>query len=423
MVEDLELYCIFVRDVMNFAKLMGMINNTGNNYNLMTNDRVIEKDELKTKHSQSERNPNFEILRFLAMLFIVFWHFIVHGIMHCILPESKIIVNSTSFIGCANYFISEYIVIITSVAVNCYILISGYFLVKSSFKFTRITKVWAQTFFYAVAICLILYFTTSGMVGVKDIIKSLTPIRSRSYWFVSIYCGMIILSPFLSKLANSITKKGYECLLLALFFLNAAFCYGPVYGGEFSLSWFVFLFFVAGYVRLYGFPLKRNYGKLSFLFSIILFLSILIDSFWKVVFLKKTIAYSSIHYNGLCFFFSLFLFLWFKEHVFKRNLLNNLIVRFAPYTFGVYLIHDNDYIRSILWYKEFNPSNYINSSLLIPIMFGACIAIFGACIFLDFIRSKIFRYLKVDKFIDIITSKMVLLVKYCLLSIEKLILK
>ena len=34
------------------------------------------------KNTHLSRSPNFEILRVLAMLFIVFWHFNIHGIMH-----------------------------------------------------------------------------------------------------------------------------------------------------------------------------------------------------------------------------------------------------------------------------------------------------------------------------------------------------
>lgn len=39
------------------------------------------------------------------------------------------------------------------IAVNCYVLISGYFLVDSSFKFKKLFKIWIEVFFYS----LILY--------------------------------------------------------------------------------------------------------------------------------------------------------------------------------------------------------------------------------------------------------------------------
>jgi len=126
-----------------------------------------------------------------------------------------------------------------------------------------------------------------------------------------------------------------------------------------------------------------------------------------------------ISYNGLCFFLSLFLFLWFQKHNFKKNIINDLIVKIAPYTLGIYLIHDNRYMRSFLWYSGIDFDKYLNSSLLIPLMFSFSIGIFLACAFIDFIRSKIFIYLQINTLIDFTNSRLEKFSKKIFLIIDK----
>ena len=375
------------------------------------------------KNTHLSRSPNFEILRVLAMLFIVFWHFNIHGIMHN-LSGKAIFVIYKSPISYINYFLSEYIMIICSISVNCYVLISGYFLVKIPFKFNRITKIWFQTLFYSIIICITFHIFMPNTIGIKEIMKSCTPIRSNEYWFITKYLGMIALSPLLSKIAIVITKKEYKILLLILSILNITFYsnipFGNIYGGPNSLMWFIFLFFVAGYIRLYKFSLpKWNYGILFTLFSFIIFLTIISKALIEVIILKNNISYMGISYNGLCFFLSLFLFLWFQKHNFKKNIINDLIVKIAPYTLGIYLIHDNRYMRSFLWYSGIDFDKYLNSSLLIPLMFSFSIPIFLACAFIDFIRSKIFIYLQINTLIDFTNSRLEKFSKKIFLIIDK----
>lgn len=77
-----------------------------------------------------KREPNFEILRTLAMLFIVIGHFIIHGITF-VSNHQATFVNMSSAWGISNFVILEYLVYITGTGVNCFVMISGYFLVKS----------------------------------------------------------------------------------------------------------------------------------------------------------------------------------------------------------------------------------------------------------------------------------------------------
>lgn len=64
-------------------------------------------------------------------------------------------------------------------------------------------------------------------------------IRNNTYWFVIQYTALLFLSPFLSKLALSITKKN-QLLLLVLFIINVSlnfgFSYGDIYSSPVNIS-------------------------------------------------------------------------------------------------------------------------------------------------------------------------------------------
>lgn len=67
------------------------------------------------------------------------------------------------FQSITNWIIIEYIIYLTAVGVNCYVLISGYFLVKSEFKLHKVVKICFQKLFYSIGIYVIL--TCVGIIN------------------------------------------------------------------------------------------------------------------------------------------------------------------------------------------------------------------------------------------------------------------
>ena len=211
------------------------------------------------------RVANFEILRSLAMLMIVFWHFIQniminHGpIYH---PASSDFIN---------YAFLQYGMILCSVGVNLYVMITGYFMVGKSFKSNRIIRVWAQTLFYSTGIALLFYILQPDKYTIKDVFMGLIPIRTGSYWFVTDYLGLLLIAPFLSKAANALTNTQYIKLLMVIFIIGtnfiAGYPLGDSMGGNlgYSLIWFMALFMIGAYFRLYGDIIpKHNFLKWFF---------------------------------------------------------------------------------------------------------------------------------------------------------------
>ena len=93
-----------------------------------------------------ERNSSFELLRIIAMIFIIFHHFSVHG-GFAFLP------NDLSL----NRVWIDFISMFGKVGVNLFVLISGYFLITKDgplFDIKRLLKLWLPMILYS----LIIYF-------------------------------------------------------------------------------------------------------------------------------------------------------------------------------------------------------------------------------------------------------------------------
>ena len=92
-----------------------------------------------------ERLNNFELLRILSMLMVVFLH---------VLSFTGLLSKHSN--GGFNYYIVWGLESLSFVAVNCFVLISGYFLIDSSFKWKKIFKLWLKVFFYSIVLFFLL---------------------------------------------------------------------------------------------------------------------------------------------------------------------------------------------------------------------------------------------------------------------------
>ena len=84
-------------------------------------------------------------------------------------------------------------------------------------------------------------------------------------------------------------------------------------------------------------------------------------------------------------------FLWFSTLNIKSKAINFI----ASLVFGVYLIHDNRVIRGHLYYwLNINNNMLITSSFIILKILIGMIIIFVSCIIIEFIRQKLFNFVK-----------------------------
>ena len=84
---------------------------------------------------QKERNSSFELLRIISMVLIVSFHYVYHAGFDFLAPFSP----RLYFIQCIDMG--------GNLGVNLFVLISGYFLCKSTFKWQKIIKLELQVLF------------------------------------------------------------------------------------------------------------------------------------------------------------------------------------------------------------------------------------------------------------------------------------
>ena len=65
---------------------------------------------------------------------------------------------------------------------------------------------------------------------------------------------------------------------------------------------------------------------------------------------------------------------------------------FAPATYGVYLIHDNRFVRKVLW-QFLRPTDFLSEKYFFLYMILCIVAIFIVCAFIDKVRQQLFRLL------------------------------
>lgn len=333
------------------------------------------------------RNISLDILRIISMIMIISLHYLNHGQ----------VLEKLDF-GTLNYNISYFIKSLCIVAVNCYILISSYFLIDKNFNIKRIIKIGLEVIIYSILIYFILVITNVIDFNKVDLIKSIFPITTGSYWFVSSYIVFLFLSLFLNKLIKAINKREHQLLLMILFIFNSVLSFVPGFSfmgvnSGYGVVWFVNLYLIAAYIKnnFKDWNIK-NYLNYYFLGTILLMLSIYVLYFIKTIFNSQSLSeiYMVFNYNSpFVLFSSITLFCYFLniKKEFSTNV-KKLISFFATSTFSVYLIHDNSHVRSILWSDILNIGKYVNSNYIWIHFACSVLLVFILCILIDKIMKK-----------------------------------
>ena len=349
------------------------------------------------KISSTNRDFNFDLLRSTIMFFIVIWHSIVHG-LNIASNSNLIFCNFETTTSIFNYTVTKLLMYITSIGVNCFILICGHFMIdyKKSI-WPRFIKIWGLTSFYSLLISSIFYLNDLTPYGLGGVIFAAFPIYNGEYWFVTQYLGLILLVPYLVKILKNVGQKEYliGLIILSLLTINIPpiFNYGNIYSSSYNLLFFINLFCVGGYIARYN-PLSRNKNLLLY-FLILVFLLFGSEFMNDNTYLNMDQKLSN---NSFTYISSILFFLYFKYHKFPKTKFTNLIIRYiTPYTFGVYLIHENDEIRKYLW-KNINLIQYYESEYFIIYLLLYSLFVFFVCILIDYFRNFISKLLQIDNF-------------------------
>lgn len=353
---------------------------------------------------KKERAVNFELLRITSIILVIVLHFLTNS-------ELKSFIDFSSVNGCLFLFLKT----LCFTADNLFVMISGYFLVNSKFKFNKIIDLWIQVFFYSSIIYIIL--TVSGLVefSFKDAYYALIPVFSKQYWFFSCYILLYLISPLINIVVHNIDCKTCRIILIVGFLLfvildSILINKDPFFlGSGKSILWFVYLYMFAAYIRLYG--MFENVKKIHLIVITFVLNIATVASYFVLGFLRDFLDVSQIEADKLIalvsitvFPSSVCLFLLFKKINIKNGFISKIAVFLSPLTFGVYLIHDNHSLRVLLW-KLIHPEMYADSFRLWICLIIAVPLIYICCILIDYLRKVLFSALKVEKIGQFLNKK------------------
>lgn len=296
------------------------------------------------------RNISIDILKIVSMVMVIILHTKTHGLNGINFEPTQ-----------AMYWIVWALHYFSLVAVNCFVLISGYFASSSHSPCSakKLFKLWLQVEICSVGIYLIMCaIPDSGIeFGFGQLLFQALTIMSNQYWFFTCYFVLMVIAPFLNRFINTMEQKDFKkCILiiLALFVLIPSLnIYGDSFGTSngYSTAWFIVLYLVAAYIRRYPLP-KKPYGILYVVVSIASILAYaLLDTFSNYLPLFSQARDILLNYNCITIFTaSICLFLFFLNHPIKtKKVSEKLVTQISSVSFTVYLIHDHSLLRSCLW--------------------------------------------------------------------------
>lgn len=365
------------------------------------------------KIKEQSRQSNFELMRIIAMMMIIVWHIIIHG---------RLIENTA---GITNLFLN-FLLCICIIHVNSFALLMGYFQYEKEFSLRKFLKLFNSQWFYKIVFAVLSLVTGLVVIGKMDFILEVLPIGSRSnYWFINCYLTVYLLSPFLNKFIVSIDKKEHRRCLIICFILFSVIAYithdATIDNNGSTIIQFIFLYLLGSYLHKY--PIKENmhfkkYSKqrllliFSFGFIFLAIINFLIQAFAiytinmdnsVIKTISSYIVESKYYYSSpvtilqtVCFF------LFFETLSIKSKFINFV----SSTTLGIYLIHDNSYVRSII-YKAFSidMGGFIYSKMHIIYALLMTFVIFFVCSIIEMIRLFIFRKISKSKIVKKYSGK------------------
>lgn len=286
-------------------------------------------------------------------------------------------------------FLRIYVESLTIVAVNCFILISGYFGLKLKVK--SLSSFLFQVYFYSISIFILFSLFQNGFAYIR-LFNAILP--QVSLWFVGSYLGLLLLSPILNKFIENSDRK--ELRIFLLLFYISVFLFGYItdtfkFSNGYSPIAFVGLYLIGRYIRLYGTERFFNLTKLHYLgiYGIsALFCTLLFCGILLIYPHPEKIAYLTTSYTSpFNIISSIALFMLFTKFRIQSQLINNI----SCSAFSVYLIHCDPNIVDLYCGFVMKLNDMFSIPVFVVVLICFVLFLFFSCVVIDKIRIFIWN--------------------------------
>ena len=336
---------------------------------------------------------NFQVLRIVAILLILAFHYCWH--------------SSGSLIIFSDFSFKQFIFFLTGswglLGVYCFVIVSAWFLCdkKLCFSCKKIMNTAGSVVFYTIFIYLTLVAASLAPFSAKELVKAVLVIPYNTYWYVTSYLLMILTAPFINKAIDWSHKKNLDTVKKLLLLLTILIpCYkfiflnqAPI--GEYLL--FIYIYLLTSYFkhsqncRLITNPFKKLIVIFSLfllaecIISILLGSKIFINTFFNeiLIYLLSNIMK---RWNPILIYMAFLLFYTFKDIPIKYN---KILDQISRTTLAIYVISENPWIGKVLWDKWLQFSVYYPTNLWLIHYILSVLIIFVVCLGIETVRSRI----------------------------------
>lgn len=346
--------------------------------------------------SKGRRQLNYELLRIIAMVMIVCLHYLSKG---------GILGNPARADMTATEYTAWLIEAFCLVAVNVYVLISGYFGTGEGNTLNRAFKIWKQVLFYSVAIGIIAMIAGIQQFDIYQIFNYIFPVVTEHYWFATSYILLCLFMPFLNAGVNKLDKKQLSYIIVVMLLLfSVAKTFIPMHlpwdNSGYDVLWFVALYLTGAYIRKYGAGIlsKKTFAVGVYIINtLVIFISFVAIRmiYLRTGKLEDFISYGYSYNYLFCYIASVGLFMAFSQiNVKNEDRIRKWVELLSKSTFGVYLIHEHINIR-YLWVTWFDTTKAASSSVPVFIvsMIVTVAVVYLACSVIEIARAKASSYI------------------------------
>lgn len=300
------------------------------------------------------RNSSFELLRLVCILFIIAHHYYYHGNLGLPFNENNLTTGKI-FLQIMSVFGRN--------ACSIFVLISGYFMINSNcVNVKRLIILLLEMLTYSTIIAFGFRYFSNYEVTNEQLLKSILPIPYGN-WFCVYYILFSLIIPQINKLLISLSSREYLNFILIILGVYCVLNTCIKNEIEFSnIDFFFVMYVIGGYIRLH---FHINYSNRINLFicilsGLIMMISVIIIDYVGIKFHKPNLIEHATYFQQFntipAVLFSISTFLFFK----RLSIHNRIINYLGKSVLGIYLIHDNDVLRKIIWCKIFPNELYMD---------------------------------------------------------------
>ncbi|MDE6542907.1 MAG: acyltransferase [Muribaculaceae bacterium] len=288
------------------------------------------------------RESSFELLRLVLMFLIIIHHSIVHG-----MGLTGLVWDKTLPMHFSEWEkpVATIVNCMCICAVNCFVLISGYFSIKFNIK--KLISLLITVVIYTFCLCTV-YNLAIG--NIKGAISRMMIFSHPTYWFVNTYIYLTVFAPLINLMFEKMSKRFQIFFIVSLLFIS---CYlgfiwlNPLNPNGYNLIQFILMYSIGRFICYY--PLR-----ISKIASFILYLvpSVITGVFmfllWQTGHLGRSWQMTGYN-NPLIMLAAIGLFMFFSKIRFKSNMIN----KWASSAFAIYMVQSS-LLSNVLYYKLIN---------------------------------------------------------------------